>query len=132
MRSLRISAEGALMSISRGSTALLVLACLSSQVFAADKAPKVYNGAIAYHRASKSYGYAVNKATARDAQIEALRQCGNEKCEVVAKLRSNCGSVADGPKRFTVGTGVTRQESETKALRTCGEKCEIVAWTCTK
>jgi hypothetical protein len=100
---------------------------------AAEKKPlKAYNGAIAYHRDSGSYGYAINRATARDAQVEALKQCGNERCEVVARLRNNCGSVANGSKRFTVGTGATRQESETKALRACGPGCEVVTWACTR
>jgi hypothetical protein len=100
---------------------------------AAEKKPlKAYNGAIAYHRDSGSYGYAINRATARDAQVEALKQCAHERCEVVARLRNNCGSVANGSRRFTVGTGATRQESETKALRACGPGCEVVTWACTR
>jgi len=96
------------------------------------KTVRVYNGAIAYHRASASYGYAVNLTTARAAQLEALKQCANASCEVVVRLRNDCGAVANGPQRFTVGKGATRQEAETKALRTCGPGCEIAVWACTR
>jgi uncharacterized protein DUF4189 len=93
---------------------------------------KIYNGAIAYHRVSANYGYSVNHATARAAQVEALRQCGDAGCEIVARLRNDCGAVANGAKRFTVGKGATRQEAETKALRACGAGCEVVVWACTR
>jgi hypothetical protein len=116
--------------------AACILTCLAFApaqcVLAGEKASKGSNGAIAFHRDSRSYGFSTNKPTARDAQLEALKQCGHERCEVVARLRSNCGSVANGPRKFVAATGVTRQESETKALRTCGTGCEIVAWACTK
>jgi hypothetical protein len=96
------------------------------------KTVRVYNGAIAYHRESASFGYAINATTARDAQVEALKQCGDSRCEVVARLRNDCGAVANGAKRFTVGKGVTRQEAETKALRVCGPGCAIAVWACTR
>jgi hypothetical protein len=101
--------------------------------FAAGKAAKAaYNGAIAYHRPSASYGYAVDLPSARAAQIEALKQCGNALCEVVMGLRNNCGAVANGPRHFTVAKGATRQEAQTKALRTCGAGCEIAVWACSR
>ena len=90
------------------------------------------NGAIAYHRASGSYGYAIDRTSARDAKTEALRQCGHEKCEVVTTFRGACGAVANGPKRFAAMSGVTRQEAETKALRKCGDACEVAVWACTR
>ncbi len=96
------------------------------------KTVRIYNGAIAYHRASASYGYAVNLTTARAAQVEALKQCANASCEVVARLRNDCGAVANGRLRFTVGKGATREEAETKALRSCGSGCEIAVWACTR
>jgi hypothetical protein len=105
---------------------------LDGEAASTSKTPKMYNGAIAYHRESHSWGYAVNKSTAREAQVEALKQCANERCEVVMHLRNNCGAVADGPRRFFVGTGANRQESETKALRACGTGCQIAAWACTR
>ena len=110
----------------------ILLGAYGSGTHAASKQAKTTNGAIAFHRASQSYGYSVNKLTAREAQTEALKQCGNERCEVVARLKNNCGAVANGPQRFSAATGVTRQEAETKALRICGSACEMVAWACTR
>jgi serine/threonine-protein kinase len=103
-------------------------ALAASQKFKSTQA----NGAIAYHRASGSYGYAMDRASTREAKTEALRQCAHAKCEVVASFRNACGAVANGPKRFAATSGVTRQEAETKALRKCGEGCEVAVWACTK
>src|SRR5258708_35771484 len=82
-------------------------------------------GALAYHRDSGSFGYAVNAVDSRTARITALKECGHPKCEVVASLRKDCGAVANGPKRFVASRGATRQEAETKALRQCGDQCTI-------
>ena len=87
-------------------------------------------GALAYHRDSGNFGYAVNAADSRSARIAALKQCGHPKCEIVASLSKDCGAVANGPKKFVASRGVTRQEAETRALRLCGERCEIVGWAC--
>ncbi len=96
------------------------------------KTVRVYNGAIAYHRESASFGYAVNLNTAREAQVEALKQCADARCEIVARLRNDCGAVANGPKRFFIGKGATRSEAETKALRACGAGCEVAVWACSR
>jgi len=88
-------------------------------------------GALAYHRDSGNFGFATNTASSRAARTEALRLCGHPKCEVVVALRNNCGAVANGPKRFIATQGATRQEAEAKALRKCGERCEIAGWACT-
>lgn len=88
--------------------------------------------ALAYHRDSGSFGFSVNAATPHLAKTAALAQCGNPKCEVVASLRNDCGAIANGPKRFFVTRGATRQEAEAKAMRLCGEKCAIVGWACTR
>jgi hypothetical protein len=96
------------------------------------KTVRVYNGAIAFHRASLSYGYAIDRNTAREAQLEALKQCGHTNCEIVARLRNDCGAVANGKTRFAIGKGATREEAETKALRACGAGCEPVVWACTR
>jgi hypothetical protein len=104
---------------------------------AATKSTKTYNGAIAYHRDSQTWGYSVNKLTARDAQTEALRQCGHERCEIVARLRNNCGAVANGPTRFTVGnrrdeTGIGNEVPEDlrKGLRArCVGMHSLAGWS---
>jgi serine/threonine-protein kinase len=90
------------------------------------------NGAIAYHRDSGSYGYSVDLRSSREAKTEALKQCGHTKCEVVESFRKACGAVANGPKRSASATGAIRQEAETRALRKCGEACQVVVWACTK
>lgn len=99
---------------------------------AAPKKVQAPGSALAYHRDSGSFGFSVNAATPRIAKEQALAQCGHPKCEVVASLRNDCGVIANGPKRFYVTRGVTRQEAEAKALRLCGEHCKIVGWACTR
>ena len=94
-------------------------------------------GAIAYHRASQSWGVGYNHARARDANVEALKQCGNGKCEVVHKFRNGCAALADGPKIQFSASGATRDEAETKTLRRCAEinkaaSCNLIAWACTR
>lgn len=113
--------------------AVLTLSAGAWAPFASAAEPKQSGkptGAIAYHRESGSFGYAVNAKDSRAARIEALRQCGHPKCEVVASLSKDCGAVANGPKKFIASRGATRQEAETRALRLCGERCEIVGWAC--
>jgi hypothetical protein len=107
----------------------LGLAVLPGCVAAASKTPPP-TGALAYHRDSGSFGYAVNAKDSRSARIEALKQCGHPKCEVVASLSKDCGAVANGPKKFVASRGATRREAETRALRLCGEQCEVVGWAC--
>jgi Domain of unknown function (DUF4189) len=94
-------------------------------------------GAIAYHRESQAWGLSYDKAQARDASVEALKQCGRKQCEVVLKFKNGCAALAQGPKTFAAVSGVTRDEAETKALRRCGERnagkdCTPVAWACTR
>ena len=94
-------------------------------------------GAIAYYRASQSWGVGYNFARARDANVEALKQCGHGKCEVVQKFRNGCAALADGPKIHAAASGATRDEAEAKTLRRCAvlnkqASCNLVAWACTK
>lgn len=107
----------------------LAAATVSWPPEAASKSPPP-TGALAYHRDSGSFGYAVNAKDSRSARIAALKECGHPRCEVVASLSKDCGAVANGPKRFVASRGATRQEAETRALRLCGEKCEVVGWAC--
>ena len=90
------------------------------------------HGAIAYHAASGSTGWATDRRTSREARIDALKQCGHEQCVVVASVTRNCAALARNPKKFSVQKGATRQEAETKALGKCGPGCEIAVWTCTR
>ncbi len=94
-------------------------------------------GAIAYARGLQSWGVGYNFARARDANVEALKQCGHGKCEVVHKFRNGCAALADGPRIHAAASGATRDEAETKTLRRCTElnkqaSCNLVAWACTR
>jgi hypothetical protein len=122
--------------VRRFSAALILL--FSSGNFsvpgAAEKQPgrNASYGAIAYHAASDSIGWATDRRSSREARIEALKQCGHEQCVVVATVTRNCVALARSPKKFVVQKGATRQEAETKAATKCGPDCEIAAWTCTR
>jgi hypothetical protein len=117
----------------------LLAACIV--VFPAEAANKsaVPNryGAIAYHRESQSWGLSFDKARARDANVQALQQCGRKQCEVVHKFKNGCAALAEGPKISVAVSGATRDEAETKTLRRCAEKnggkeCTVLAWGCTR
>ena len=111
-------------------TALL---CAVSPALSTVVVKKGVFGAIALKRETGQFGYAYNSATSRAAKMEALRQCADPRCEVVAAFSNACGAIARGSKRYFPATGATRQEVETKALRLCAAKdCEVVAWACTK
>ena len=116
----------------RSMIALLIAGMLLSTAHARQISRNALHGAIAYHGASNSSGYAVDRRNAREARVEALRQCGHAQCEIVATLRSDCGAMAKGARKIVTQKGATRQEAETKALRRCGEGCEIVIWACTR
>jgi hypothetical protein len=89
-------------------------------------------GAIAFHRASQSWGVSYDIARARDAEIAALKQCGQRECVVVHKFKNGCAALASGPKSFATSSGATRDEAETKALQRCGAGCAALAWGCTR
>ena len=99
---------------------------------AAQKKAAALHGAIAFHQQSGSIGWATDRRTAREAQVEALKQCGDEKCVVVANVSRGCAALARDSGKFVVMKGATQQEAETKAMAKCGALCQIAAWTCTK
>jgi len=118
----------------RNHVILPALALLAADSVDAAKQSPVPNrfGAIAYHRPTESWGLSYDKARARDASVEALRQCGRRECEVVHKFKNGCAALADGPKAAFAASGATRDEAETKALKRCGEGCKPIAWACTR
>jgi hypothetical protein len=89
-------------------------------------------GAIAYHRDTQSWGVSYDKARARDAAVDALRQCGQQRCEIVHRFKNGCAALVDGPKAAFASSGATRDEAETKALKRCGTGCKPIAWACTR
>jgi len=118
----------------RNHVILPALALLAADSVDAAKQSAVPNrfGAIAYHRPTQSWGLSYDKARARDASVEALRQCGRRECEVVHKFKNGCAALVDGPKTAFASSGATREEAETKALKRCGEDCKAIAWACTR
>jgi hypothetical protein len=113
----------------------LLFAALAGTCAAEKEKPPSRNqlyGAIAYHQGSGSAGWATDRRTAREAKVEALRQCGHEKCVVVASVTRGCAALANDPQKFVVQRGVTQQEAQTKALERCGKACKVAAWTCTR
>ena len=109
------------------------LAVIAQPALAKVVVKKGVYGAIALQRETGQLGYAYNAATSRAAKTEALKQCADPRCEVVASFSNACGALARGPKKHFPATGATRQEAEAKALRLCAAKeCEVAAWACTK
>ena len=120
-------------------TAVLLAAAALAAVATATPAPaathpkKSAHGAIAYEPGGRATGYSYDFKSAREARVEALRQCGEPACEVLVSFHNACGAVAQGPDRPIAVTGATRAEAQAKALRRCGHKaCQIVAWACTR
>jgi hypothetical protein len=115
--------------------ALLVLGALPALPAATREEPRravANHAAIAYHAPSRDVGWASDRRTRREAQVEALRQCGHPQCEVVASLKGGCAALARNEQRHFSQRGASRAEAEAKALRRCGARCEIVAWVCTR
>ena|SRR5487761_2195447 len=117
--------------------ALVAAFACTAQPVLARAAKKGFHGAIALQRDTGRFGYAADAPTSRAAKLEALKQCADPRCEVVASFSNACGGLARnparGPKGYFSATGAVRQEAETKALRLCAAReCELVAWACTK
>jgi hypothetical protein len=114
--------------------ASVVLLFAAFAASAADRAPtrNQYYAAIAYHGPTNSVGWATDRKSAREAKLEALKQCGHERCEVVASITRGCGALARDANKYAVQKGATRNEAETKALKRCGSQCQVLAWTCTR
>ncbi len=109
------------------------LLALAGPASAAKAAKKSAYGAIAYEPTRRATGYSYDHKSAREAKVEALRQCGDPACEVLVSFRNACGAAAQGRAKPFTATGATRAEAETKALRRCADRaCAIVAWACTR
>ena len=109
------------------------VACAAQPAYAKSVPKKGAHGAIAVQRETGQFGYAADATTARAAKIEALNQCGDPRCEVVASFSNACGALARGQKKFFSATGATRQEAEAKVLRLCAvRECEVLTWACTR
>ena len=111
--------------------ALLAFSALATDASGARAGKKQLWGSIAYNSKTGSYGFAVDRATKRDAETEAFRLCGAN-CNLVRSFRNSCGAVAARPNRVASDTGASREIAETKALKKCGAaECRIAVWACT-
>jgi hypothetical protein len=115
----------------RGFVFLLVLSFSLPATAQSKSNRSALHGAIAYHHASGSIGWATDRRTSREAQVEALKQCGHEQCVVVSNVSRSCAALAKDSSKFVVQKGATQQEAQTKALARCGALCQVAAWTCT-
>ena len=110
---------------------LVAIASFSIDATAARSGKRQLWGAIAYSTKSGSYGYAVDRTTRRQAEMDAFRQCGAN-CELIRPFRDSCAAVAAKPTRTSSDTGASRQIAEMKALKKCGGgECAIKVWACT-
>ena len=87
-------------------------------------------GAIAFSTKTGSYGYAVDRKTKRDAEMDAFRQCGSN-CDLIRPFRDACAAVASKPTRTSSDTGASREIAEMKAMKKCGSDCAVKVWACT-
>lgn len=118
----------------RGAALILLGALLALPAAARDEARRTAanHAAIAYHAESRNVGWASDRRSRREAQLEALRQCGHPQCEVAAAFSGGCAALARADRRHVTQRGASRAEAETRALRRCGAGCEIAAWVCTR
>ncbi|MGA8054156.1 MAG: DUF4189 domain-containing protein [Burkholderiales bacterium] len=93
-----------------------------------------FHGAIAYQRRTGALGYSFDWATQREADVNALDQCGDPQCVVLARFDSGyCGALAVGAQGPFAENGATLDEARTKALMACADpSCEVKVWACTK
>jgi hypothetical protein len=94
-------------------------------------------GAIAYDRASDSWGASYDHASQQAANESAMRECGKftSHCEVVVKFWGNlCAAYATGPGTTDGwGSGASRPAAEQQAVSACrsrGGPCEAKVWAC--
>ncbi len=93
---------------------------------------KTVYGAIAWHRETSSIGYSYDLPTARQANVNALENCGHARCEIVISITNGCAALASGRNSHAAKKGNTRNEAETLALKACGKDCQPIAWACTR
>ena len=114
------------------SSLLVLLALLIVALDAAGARPgnRQLFGAIAYSTKSGSYGFAVDRKTKRDAEMDAFRQCGTD-CDLIRPFRDACAAVASKPTRTSSATGASRDIAEMQAMKKCGSDCAVKVWACT-
>ncbi|MEI6708694.1 MAG: DUF4189 domain-containing protein [Methylococcales bacterium] len=108
----------------------LILSTIGTQAMAA--------GAIAISdKYASQYGFSHDYPNRREANIEALSQCGSG-CKVVLNFDSGCGAYATdqaaGSTVWAWGTSSSGNGAQDRALEECysrgGTSCQVLAWSC--
>ena len=82
-----------------------------------------------------SSGFAVNFATQKEAEADAMRRCREGKasktvlsmCKVVARFRDQCAATAFDPRPGTPGWGWAVADTKREAQKTALDRCEATA-----
>jgi hypothetical protein len=88
--------------------------------------------AIAFSKSTGNFAAAVAKASATQAEMEALHKCEAKDAKIVVSTKNECCALALGKDKgvFGVGKGTTEKEAQEKALEECKKhtsECQIVA-----
>jgi hypothetical protein len=83
-------------------------------------------GAIAYSRATKAFGYAINMPSREAAAERAVQQCGSPGCEVVQRFRNACAALAIGRNGFGAAWAFNQRAAAIRA----GEICDRYSAGC--
>lgn len=95
-----------------------------------------YYGALAYSASTRAHGWSSDHATRREAESRALAECRRRAgdCIIPVWFRNGCGALADGPRGYGAGWGISRSVAESYALKGCSRRssgCAIMRWVCT-
>ncbi len=93
-------------------------------------------GAIAYSAADEAYGYSHGWDNQKQAEKEALMQCGQhgKNCEVMVWYSRSCGALAADGDKYGWGQNDVKARAEETAKKSCeksgGKSCEIKTSQC--
>lgn len=113
-------------------TCCCVLCCFQSTLAIADN-----YGAIAYSKASRTWGWSYDYSNRQGAEREALSECKAQgtDCIVVLWFANACGALAVAPDgNYQTAWAADRHAAEGAAMRKCAtvsERCVVETWVCT-
>jgi len=94
-------------------------------------------GAIAYSPDKGDYGYSERYANRAQAEREAVRECGQDDCEVAAWYYNSCGALAvDDDGNWGGAQGDDEQRASRAAVARCaqegGNSCKVILSQCSR
>ncbi|TNF29410.1 MAG: DUF4189 domain-containing protein [Deltaproteobacteria bacterium] len=96
--------------------------------------PDNKHGAIALSPQTRRIGWSYGYGDLGEAQNEAVRQCGESDCFVIAWEQNQCAALVEGDRAWTGAGAPTQAEAEAKALTECSAQgsvnCHLVRWVC--